>query len=91
MEAGTIPQNWDNLVRYSTEMATAQDVDLSDTWLWGKSNEGASDLFSDTCDIVTDHHKRQKTNTSGSASTNKDIPISVSGGEKLHEASSLTS
>ena len=91
MEAGTIPPKWENLVKQSSKMATAQDVDLADTWLRGKSNKGVSDPLSDPFAIVTDHHKCQNTNTSGSASANKDIPISVSEGEKLHEASSPTS
>ena len=72
-------------------MATAQDVDLEDTWLSKKSNEGRSDPLSDPFAIVTDHHKHQKTNTSGSDSANKDIPIYVSEGVKLHEASLPTS
>ena len=72
-------------------MATDQDLYLADTWMWVQSNEGAPDPLSDTFAIVTDHHKCQNTNTSGSASANKDIPISVSEGEKSHEASSPTS
>ena len=59
--------------------------------MWGQSNKGASDPLSDAFTIVTDHHKHQKTNTSGSASANKYIPISTSEGDKLHEASSPTS
>ena len=72
-------------------MATAQYVDLSETWLQGQSNKGASDPLSYPFAIVTDHNKRQKTNTSGYYYANKDIPISVSEGEKLHEASLPTS
>ena len=67
-------------------MATAQDVDLEDTWLWGQSNEGASDSISYTFSIVTDNYKHQKTNTSGSASANKYIPILVPEEDKWHEA-----
>ena len=37
MEAGTIPPNWENLVKHSSEMATAQYVNLEDTWLQGQS------------------------------------------------------
>ena len=33
MEEGTIPPNWENLVKYSSKMDTAQDVDLKDTWM----------------------------------------------------------
>ena len=91
MEAGTIPPNWDNLVKHSSKMATAQDFDLSDTWLRGQSNKGVSDPLSDPFNVVTDHHKFQKTNILGSASANKDIPVPVSEGDKSHEASSPTS
>ena len=55
-------------------MATAQDVDLSETWIRGQYNKGTLDTLSDPFDIVNDHQKYQKTNTSGSTSTNKDIP-----------------
>ena len=72
-------------------MATDQDVDLADTWLQGQSKEGLSDPLSDPFAILTDHHKRQKMNTSGYSSDNKDIPISVSEGDKLHEVRSPTS
>ena len=64
IEAGTIPPNWENLVKHSSEMATDQDVYLEDSWLKGKSNEGASDQLSDPFAILTYHHKFQKTNTS---------------------------
>ena len=91
VEAGTIPPNWESPVKHSTEIATAQDVYLAETWLQFQSNEGASDILSYHFNIVTDHHKRQKTNTSGSSSSNKDIPILVSEGVKSHEASLPTS
>ena len=82
MESGTILPNWDNLVKYSFEMSTTQDVNLKDIWLQGQSDKGDSDPLSDTFAIVTDHHKRQKTYTSVSASANKDIPILASDGDK---------
>ena len=47
MEAGTIPTNWENLVKNSSKMATAQDVNLADTCMRGQSNEGLSDPLSD--------------------------------------------
>ena len=37
MEAGTIPPNWEELVQYSSERATAEDVELADTWLSSSS------------------------------------------------------
>ena len=36
MEAGTLPPNWGDLVKYSSEMATTTDIDLADTWLNGQ-------------------------------------------------------
>ena len=72
-------------------MATTQDVDLEDTWLRGQFSEKASGPISDSFDIATDHHKHQNKNTSGYDSANKDTPISVSEGDKLHETSSPTS
>ena len=72
-------------------MATVQYVDLEDTWLQGQSNEGALDPLSYPFDIVTDHHKRQKTKTSGSASVNKDVPILDYEGDKSNESSLRTS
>ena len=35
MEASTIPRNWEDLVKYSSERATTKDVTLEDTWLNG--------------------------------------------------------
>ena len=81
MEAGTIQPNWKNLLKYSFEVATVKDVDLVDTWLQGQSDKEASDPLLNPFAIVTDHQKRQMTNTSGSASDNKKIPISFSRGE----------
>ena len=91
MESGTIPPNWENLVKYSSKMTTSQDVDLAYTWLRGKYNEGAPDPLSYPFAIVTGHYKRQKMNTSVSASSNKNIPISASKGDKSHESSWPTS
>ena len=56
MEAGTILLNWGNIVKYSSEMATAQDVDLEYTWLRGQFNKGVLDPISDLFTIVTDHN-----------------------------------
>ena len=66
MEAGTLPPNWEDLVKYSSEMATTTDVDLVDTWLNGQSAAGATDEISDPFAIVTDHAKRPRTDTPGS-------------------------
>ena len=56
-------------------MATAQDLNLEDTCLHVQSKEGSSDPLSDPFAILTYRHKRQNTNTSGSDSANKEIPI----------------
>ena len=72
-------------------MATSQYIEFSDTWLRVQYNEGASGPISYPFAIVTDNHKIQKTNTSGSTYDNKDISVSASKGDKLHEASSPTS
>ena len=37
MKSGTLPPNWEDLVEYSSEMATTKDVNLEDTWLNGQS------------------------------------------------------
>ena len=66
MEAGTLPLNWEDLVKYSSEMATTTDVDLADTWLNGQSAAGATDQISDPFAIVTDNAKRPRTDTPGS-------------------------
>jgi hypothetical protein len=66
MEAGTLPPNWEELVKYSSERATAEDVELADTWLSSSSqNVDGKDRLSDPFAIVTDHHKRRKTETTG--------------------------
>ena len=68
MEAGTILLNWDDLVKYSSEMATAKYVNLADTWLNVPPGiVGVKDQLSDTFTVVTDHRKLQKTNTTGTS------------------------
>ena len=39
MGAGTLPQNWEDLVKYLSDMATTKDVNLTDTCLNGQSEE----------------------------------------------------
>ena len=46
MKTSTLPPNWEDLVKYSSEMATTKDVNLADTWLNGQSAEGARDQLS---------------------------------------------
>ena len=55
MKSGTIPPNWEDLIKYSSEMATRKYVKFSGTWLNDPSAEGATDKLSDTFSVVTDH------------------------------------
>eukprot|EP00957_Ditylum_brightwellii_P193218 14712308-Ditylum_brightwellii.AAC.1 len=58
MEAGTIPPKWKELVKYSSERATAEDIALADTWLNSSSqNVDKKDCLNNPFAIVTDHHK----------------------------------
>ena len=72
-------------------MATAQYIDLADTWLRFQPNGGASDPLSDPLYIVTVHHKSQKTNTFLPTSGNKESSVLSSERDKSHKARSPTS
>ena len=62
MEAGTLPPNWEDLVEHSCETATAEEIELADSWLSSVADVGADkDQLSDPFAIVTDPTKRQKT------------------------------
>ena len=41
MEAGTLQPNWEDLVEHSYETATAEDIELADSWLSAVSDVGA--------------------------------------------------
>ena len=59
MESGTIPPNWEYLIKYSLEMDTDKDVNLTDIWLnVTPGSVGAKDQISDPFVVVTNHHKR---------------------------------
>ena len=81
MEAGTIPPNWEELVKYSSELSTTEDVDLADAWLHGSPETGAKDTLSDPFAIVTDHHKRPKTDVPAGSTPAKPDDISASEGD----------
>ena len=84
MESGTIPPNWEDIVKYLSEISTSKDINFLDTWLNGPPRSvGAKDQISDPFDVMTYHHKRQKTNTTGSSPPNPN-PISA------HEGNSST-
>ena len=87
MEAGTLPPNWENLIQHSCETATAEDIELADTWLSAVAKEGANeDQLSDPFVIMTDPAKRRKTAAPGGSkdnTTQKGTPTSVSEGDKI--------
>jgi hypothetical protein len=61
IEAGTIPQQWSDLVNSSSELASKQALDIAQAWL-GSTGQDNTDLqFTDNpvvdpFAIVTDHH-----------------------------------
>ena len=73
MEAGKTPPNWEDLVEHSCETATAEDIELVDSWLSAVSNLGADkDQLSNPFVIVTDPTERQNTEAPGGP---KDNPV----------------
>ena len=81
MEAGTLPPNWEDLIKYLSEMATSNDVNLAGTWLNGQYAVDAMDQISDPFAIVTDHTKHRKTDTRGYSSMSSNIHTSDSEGD----------
>ena len=81
MVSGTIPPNWGELLKHSSEMATPKDVNLADTWLYGQSEEGASDQLTDPFAVVVDHHDSQKATNPGQNPVSHTNPISLSEGD----------
>ena len=92
MEAGTLPPNWEDLVHHSCETATAEEVELADSWLSAVAIEGANeDQLSDPFAIVTDPTKRRKTEAHGGSKdnpANAGPPISDSEGDNTTSRSS---
>ena len=86
MESSTLPPNWEDLVKYYSELTTIKDVYLEETWLNDTSAAGATDQLSDPFSIVTDHMKRPRTDTPGSqdSSPSSNIHTSISDGDKSH-------
>ena len=95
MEAGTLPPNWEDLVEHSMETATANDIELVDTWLSAVAKEGANkDQLSDPFAIVTDPTKRRRTEAPGGSKDNPAIQgptISDSEGDKTTSGTSSQS
>ena len=79
IEAVTIPPNWENIAKHSSEMSTTSDVDLEDTWLNGTPKMGALDQISDPFSVMTDHHKLRKTTNPGSPTSkqNSETPATA--------------
>ena len=74
MEAGTLPPNWEDLGEHSCETATADDIELADSWLSAVADVGADkDQLSDPFAIVTDPTKRQNTEAPGGPKDNPAI------------------
>ena len=70
---------------------STKDVILAETWFNGQSAVVATDQLSDPFLIVTDHTKRQKTDTPGSSSPSSNIYTSNSERYKLPGNSSAPS
>ena len=91
MKHRTLPPNWEDIVKYSSEKATTKDVNLADTWMNCQSTEGAMEHLSDPFAIVTDHKKHPQTNTPDNPSPSKIIHTSNSRRDILHGIRSLSS
>ena len=71
IRAGTIPPNWEQLVKNSSELVTDQDYDLSRTWFDGEKDpsdepdEPATDPQQET-DVESSSHQNQSSNSSNS-------------------------
>ena len=93
MEAGTLPPNWEDLVEHSCERATAEDIELADSWISAVANAGADkDQLSYPFAIVTDPTKRQKTEAPGGSKDKPEIqgpPVSDSEEDKTTSRTSL--
>ena len=72
MEAGTLPPNWQELIKHSSEMATTEYVFKADTWFSDQKIVDATDQLTDPFVIVPDHHKKQRPQRRAS---NKITPI----------------
>ena len=64
MDAGTVPPNWSDLVKYSSKLATTQDFSLAETFLGSDSSQpdlrrAADNLVVNPYAIVFDQHLGQ--------------------------------
>ena len=58
MEASTLTPNCQELIEYSLEMATTEDVFKAETWLSDQQMVDAIDQLTDPFVIVPDQHKK---------------------------------
>ena len=58
MEAGTLPPNWQELIKQSSEKATTKDFFKADTWLSDHQIVDATDQLTDPFAIVPDQRKK---------------------------------
>ena len=87
MEAGTLPPNWQELIKHSSEMATTEDVFNADTWLSDQQIVDATDQLIYPFAIVPDKHKKQRPQR---RAANEITPITehaVSEGDRLPRSS----
>ena len=83
MEAGKIPTNWEDLVKYYSERATTRYITLADNYLNGPLDMGATDQLQDPLAVVTDHHKSRKTTTHGNPIKQNAEQPAASKGDRL--------
>ena len=59
MEPGTLPPNWQELIKHPSEMATTKYIFKADTWFSNQKIVDATDHPTDTFATVPDQHKKQ--------------------------------
>ena len=60
MEAGTLPPNWQDLIKHSSEKAATEDLFKADTWLSVQQIVDSTDQLTDLFAIVPDQRKNQQ-------------------------------
>jgi len=79
MEKGSTPPHWEDLVKYSSEMATKEDYNIAETWLQSNQNnkvQPTDNPVVDPFDVVSDQHNNNSQLNSGKISTQfKNLPV----------------
>ena len=95
IESGTLSPNWEDLFEHSCETATAEDIELADSWISDVADVGADkDHLSGPFAIVTGPTKRRKKESPGGSKDNPAIqgpPILDSKGDKTTSGTSSQS